>query len=173
MATNNLTQVSKRHVRNTKGTRLDMKFFFLGNKGHQVVETWGLKALDITLEDTKKYIGIVANTRVKNIFNIYFNLGYCRKHHRKIYWWMLKVPIFFKAMKGVKKYIMGAIKCQCFNKLHIFKSMKVEMIPCIIYMILDDQCIKTNYFKIILNILIFFPCVNWSSLVVQNNAKPK
>jgi hypothetical protein len=39
MATNNLTWVSKRKVRNTMGTKLDMKIFFLGSKGHQVVET--------------------------------------------------------------------------------------------------------------------------------------
>lgn len=33
MVMNNLTRVSKRHVRNTKGTRLDMKIVFLGHRG--------------------------------------------------------------------------------------------------------------------------------------------
>jgi len=31
--TNNLTWVSKRHIRNTNGTRFNIKNFFLGNGG--------------------------------------------------------------------------------------------------------------------------------------------
>jgi len=38
MAINNLARVSKRHVRNTKGTRIDMKIVFLGHRGYQEVE---------------------------------------------------------------------------------------------------------------------------------------
>jgi 4-hydroxy-3-methylbut-2-enyl diphosphate reductase IspH len=38
MVTNNLTRVSKMHVRDTKGTRLNIKFSFVGNKGHKEVE---------------------------------------------------------------------------------------------------------------------------------------
>jgi hypothetical protein len=33
MVINNLARVSKRHVRNTEGTRIDMKIVFLGHRG--------------------------------------------------------------------------------------------------------------------------------------------
>jgi hypothetical protein len=33
MTINNLVEVSKRHVKNTNGNKLDMKIFFLGNNG--------------------------------------------------------------------------------------------------------------------------------------------
>jgi hypothetical protein len=38
MVMNNLARVSKRHVRNTKGTRLNMKIVFLSHSGYQEVE---------------------------------------------------------------------------------------------------------------------------------------
>jgi hypothetical protein len=38
MVMNNLTRVSKMHVRNIKATRLDMKVVFLGHRGYQKVE---------------------------------------------------------------------------------------------------------------------------------------
>jgi hypothetical protein len=38
MLTNNLTRVSKMHVRDTKGTMLNIKISFVGNKGHKEVE---------------------------------------------------------------------------------------------------------------------------------------
>jgi hypothetical protein len=38
MTTNSFARVSKMHIKNTKGTRLIMKIFFLNNRGHQEVE---------------------------------------------------------------------------------------------------------------------------------------
>jgi hypothetical protein len=38
MVTNILTKVSKMHVRDTRGTRLNIKISFVGNKGHKEVE---------------------------------------------------------------------------------------------------------------------------------------
>jgi len=52
------------------------------------------------------------------------------------------------------------------------------MISWAIYMIMDYQFFVTNYllnisFKSIFNILIFWPWINWSSLVLWNTAKPQ
>ncbi len=61
---------------------------------------------------------------------------------------------------------------------HVLKLMEVEMISWAIYMIMDYQFFVTNYllnisFKSIFNILIFWPWINWSSLVLWNTAKPQ
>jgi hypothetical protein len=71
--TNNI-QVSKRHVENAKGIRLDMIFFFLGNKSTKTLKVEDIKVLNMMLKGTKgnkKYIGDVINTKVLNIIYIY------------------------------------------------------------------------------------------------------
>jgi hypothetical protein len=42
MTINNLVEVSKRHVKNTNGNKLDMNFSFWAIRGHQEVEGRGL-----------------------------------------------------------------------------------------------------------------------------------
>jgi len=95
--TNNLTWVSKRHIRNTNGTKLNIKNFFSGNGG--LAKGWGLKALHTMSKDTKgikKYIGDVRGIKVKNI--LYFKQRFVGKHDRKHCMknigWHWKGPIF-------------------------------------------------------------------------------
>jgi hypothetical protein len=42
MSTSN-NKVSKKHNENIRCARLDMKYFFLNNRGHQDVEGWSLE----------------------------------------------------------------------------------------------------------------------------------
>ncbi len=83
---------------------------------------------------------------------------------------------FFWSDKGAKKDIMNVKTISVLVlkiDYHIFEWMKVEMISCTIYMIMDDQCLITNYLlnsllTYDLNILIFWPYVNWSSRAAQS-----
>ncbi len=51
--------------------------------------------------------------------------------------------------------------------------MEMEMISWTMYMIMDYQCMTINYLLQSLYVYMFWPYINWLSLVVQNSVKPK
>jgi hypothetical protein len=111
MVMNNLARVSKRHVRNTKGTRLDMKIVFLGHRGYQ--RGWRLKALDTMLEDTKgvnKCIGDITSIKVKNI-NLFLNQWLLQNMVWRTLGTLERLNYFFKQQRAPKKTSCSRYKC--------------------------------------------------------------
>ncbi len=90
---NNLTRVSKRHVGNTKGTRLDMN------------------ALDTMLEDAKgikKCIWDITSIKVKNT-NLFLNQWLLQNMVWRTLGTLERLNYFLKATKGTKKDIMSML----------------------------------------------------------------
>jgi hypothetical protein len=69
----------KKHVQNTRDTRLNMKIFFFNN-----TKMLKVKSVEYDVKNTKKYIENVLSTKVKNIlYYIYFKLGVVHNHGKK------------------------------------------------------------------------------------------
>jgi hypothetical protein len=140
--------MSKRHIINIKGVRLDFLFLF-PFWATRAPRCWWLRVLDMMLEDTKKYIGnYIVRIKVNYLFKfsnqrllgsmIGKTLGMLQSFN-----WLLKIS------NEMPKRTSWKLKYYCFSgwtKFQILKLMEAEMISWIIYTITDYQCLITTYF---------------------------
>lgn len=101
-----ITRVSKRVAGNTRGIKLKMKIFFLGNRRHQDIKGWDHWYNVEGCQGTNKYMEDILGTKVENVLYFIWNfkLEVLGKHGRKDVGggWKDSQKIFLKQSKVPK-----------------------------------------------------------------------